>query len=321
MSIPSVLRRYLPQLQKNSLVRFWLFLSLIALILVPPCRAMELAPRQWSHLPKGMNFAGIGYAYTEADISVDPVLNIEDVDMELHSWVAKYIHTFEVFDKSARIDVTQAYQEGKWSGLLNGVATEVSRRGFSDTFLRFATNLYGAPPLTAKEYGVFRKNLDTETIVGLGLVVRLPTGDYMDDKLINLGQNRFVLRPQLGVLHTRGKWTAELTGEIAFYTDNNDFFNGNRREQEPLYIVHGHLVHTFRPGLWAGVSFGYDYGGESTINGINKDDLRQDIGFAFNFAYPINRYSGIKVGYIRTLTQESVGVDTDTLTAAFSIMW
>ena len=27
---------------------------------------MEIAPRQWSHLPKGMNFAGVGYAYTEA---------------------------------------------------------------------------------------------------------------------------------------------------------------------------------------------------------------------------------------------------------------
>ncbi len=282
---------------------------------------MEIAPRQWSHLPKGMNFAGIGYAYTEADISIDPVLNLEDVEMELHTWVGKYIHTFEVFDKSTRIDITQAYQEGRWTGLLNGTSAKVTRRGLSDTFLRFATNLYGAPPLNEKEYAAYRKNLDTETIVGLGVVIRLPTGDYMDDKLINLGQNRFVFRPQLGVLHRWGKWTAELTGEVAVYTNNNDFFNGNRLEQEPLYILHGHIIHTFRPGLWAGISIGYDYGGESRINEIDKNDRRQDIGFAFNFAYPINRYSGIKVGYIRTLTQETVGSDTDTLSASFSILW
>ena len=316
-----MLYRYLTPFQKNSLVKFWLFLSIIVQSLVSSCLAMEIAPRQWSHLPKGMNFAGVGYAYTEADISVDPVLNLEDVEMELHSWVAKYIRTFEVFDKSTRIDITQAYQEGRWTGLLNGVSAKATRRGFSDTFLRFAVNLYGAPPLRIKEYAAYRENLDTETIVGMGLVIRLPTGDYMDDKAINLGQNRFAFRPQLGVLHRWGKWIVELTGEVAVYTNNNDFFNGNRLEQEPLYILHGHIVHTFRPGLWAGVSFGYDLGGESKINGIDKNDRRQDIGFAFNFAYPINRFSGIKVGYIRTQTQESVGIDTDTLTAAFSILW
>jgi len=282
---------------------------------------MELVPHQWSHLPKGMNFAGIGYVYTDADISVDPVLNLEDVQMKLHIWAAKYIHTFEMFDKAARIDITQAYHEGNWVGLLNGTPAEVSRRGLSDTFLRFAANLYGAPPLSGKDYTAYRQNSDTETIVGMGLVIRLPTGEYMNDKLINLGQNRFVFRPQLGVQHTWGKWSAELTGEISIYTNNNDFFNGNKLEQEPLYIMHGHLIHTFRPGLWAGVSFGYDIGGESTINAVNKNDRRQDIAFAFNFAYPINRSSGVKVGYIRTRTQESVGMDTDTLTAAFSVLW
>jgi len=305
----------------NFSAQFWLFWGLIAYGFVSPCLALEPVPHQWSHLPKGMNIAGVGYAYTEADISIDPVLNLEDVEMELHTWVGKYIHTFEVFDKSTRIDITQAYQEGRWTGLLNGKSAKVTRRGLSDTFLRFATNLYGAPPLNVKDYAEYRKNLDTETIVGLGLVVRLPTGEYMDDKLINLGQNRFVFRPQLGVLHRWGKWSVELTGEVAVYTNNNDFFNGNRLEQEPLYIVHGHLIHTFRPGLWAGVSLGYDLGGESRINEIDKNDRRQDIGFALNFAYPINRYSGIKVGYIRTQTQESVGIDTDTLTAAFSILW
>ena len=321
MQTHSVLGNYSPQTQKNSLVWFWLFWGLITYGLVSPCQALEPVPHQWSHLPKGMNFAGVGYAYTEADISIDPVLNIEDVEMELHTWVGKYIHTFEVFDKSTRIDITQAYQEGRWTGLLNGKSAKVTRRGFSDTFLRFATNLYGAPPLNVKEYAAYRKNLDTETIVGLGLVIRLPTGEYMDDKLINLGQNRFVFRPQLGVLQKWGKWTAELTGEVAIYTNNNDFFNGNRLEQEPLYIIHGHLIHTFRPGLWAGVSVGYDYGGESRINEIDKNDRRQDIGFAFNFAYPFNRYSGIKDGYIRTRTQESVGNDTDTLTASVSVLW
>jgi len=299
----------------------WLLLSLIASGLASPCLALEPVPRQWSHLPKGMNFAGVAYAHTEADITVDPVLRLEDVDMELDTWAAKYIRTFEMLDKSARVDITQAYQEGRWTGLLNGAPASASRHGLSDTFVRLAVNLYGAPPLAGKEYGAYRRNANPETIVGAGLAVRLPTGDYMEDKLINLGQNRFAFRPQLGIQHTRGKWSAELTGEVAFYTENDEFFNGNKLEQAPLYIMHGHLIHTFNPGHWAGVSIGYDYGGESTINGVDKDDRRQDVALALNYVYPIDRRSGIKIGYLRTRTQETIGVDTDTLKVGFSILW
>jgi Putative MetA-pathway of phenol degradation len=286
-----------------------------------PCFALDLAPRRWSHLPVGINVAGVAYAYTEAEFLVDPTILLEDVQMKLDTWAGKYIRTFALFDKSARIDLTQAYQEGQWRGLVNGVAAEASRSGWSDTFVRLAVNLYGAPPLRGKEFAAYRSGMTTETIVGLALAVRLPTGEYIEDKLINLGQNRYAFRPQLGVVHDRGKWTAETTGEVAFYTENDKFFNGNSRTQRTRYFIHAHLTYTFRPGLWVGAGIGYDNGGENSINGIDKDDKRQNIGWAFNFAYPINRYSGISVTYIGTRTQESVGFDSDTLSAALSLAW
>jgi Putative MetA-pathway of phenol degradation len=286
-----------------------------------PCFALDLSPRRWSHLPVGTNFAGVGYAYTEAAFFVDPTILLEDVKMELDTWAGKYIRTFALFNKSARIDLTQAYQEGRWQGLVNGVAAETSRSGWSDTFVRLAVNLYGAPPLRGKEFAAYRSDMTTETIVGLAFAARLPTGEYIEDKLINLGQNRYAFRPQLGVVHTRGKWTAETTGEVAFYTENDKFFSSNTREQKARYFIHSHLTYTFRPGFWVGAGVGYDTGGENSINGIDKDDKRQNIGWAFNLAYPINRYSGISFAYIGTRTQESVGFDSDTLSAALSLAW
>lgn len=296
-------------------------LSLLHASLVFPCIALEPEPRKWNHLPLGVNFAGVGYAYTEADIYIDPALNLENVEMSLHTWAAKYIRTFELFDRSGRIDFTQGHQEGKWRGLLDGVPASATRNGMSDSFVRLAINLYGGPPLRGKEYGAYRASKNIETLVGMALAVRLPTGDYMDDKLINLGQNRYAFRPQVGVIHTRGKWSAELTNEVAFYTNNNDFFNGNKLEQEPLYIVHGHLIHTFRPGLWAGASFGYDYGGETRINGVDKNDRRQNTAWALSFAYPISRTMGLKLGYVYTTTKESTGLDSETLMVSLSYLW
>lgn len=299
----------------------WCLYVFIFLGLALPCSAQDIEPRRWSHLPIGTSFAGGGYAHTEAGISFDPVLRIENAEVEMDTWAAKYIRTFELFEKSARVDFSQAYHEGRWSGVLNGVSTSIERSGWSDSALRFAINLIGAPPLDGKEYAAYRAQADVETIVGMGLAVQFPTGEYMDDKLINLGTNRFAFRPQLGVVHTRGKWSMELTGATWIYTDNNEFFNGSKLEQDPLYIFQGHLVHTFRPGLWVGASAGYDFGGETTVDGVEKDDQKGNLAWALSLGYPITRQSGVKAAYIRTRTQESIGGDTDTIVVGFSIHW
>ena len=285
------------------------------------CLAQELEPRRWSHLPTGANFVGAGYAYTKADISFDPVLRIENGKMELHTWAARYIRTFELFEKSARIDLVQAYQRGRWHGLVNDVPKSVRRGGLSDSLLRFAINLYGASPLKGKEFAAYRAKVDVETIVGTALVVQLPTGEYKDGKLINLGTNRYTFRPQLGVVHNRGKWSMELTGEVYIFTDNNDFYNGNKLENDPFYTLQTHLVYTFRPGLWAAAGAGYGYGGESTVNGEKKNDRKESLAWTFSFGYPITPQLGVKVGYLGIRKQKSTGQDSDSIAVAFSFYW
>jgi|LGVF01.2.fsa_nt_gb hypothetical protein len=304
----------------NNFVRVC-FLGQLLFIVASPCLAEELEPRRWAHLPIDTNFVATGYAYTETDIGFDPVLKLENVQMEMDTWIAKYIRSFALLEKTARIDILQAYQEGRWSGLLDGTPKTVKRSGWSDTFLRFAINLYGAPPLQGKEYAKYRETTKIETIIGAGLSVQLPTGDYMDDKLINLGSNRFTFRPQVGAVHTRGKWSLETTGVVAFYTDNNDFFNGNKLEQDPLYSFNGHLIYSFRPGLWASTSVGYDYGGRSSVDGTKKNDRKQNLAWALSFGFLVNRHLGVKVAYIGTRTQESTGIDSDTLAIGVSTFW
>lgn len=296
-------------------------IAFLCLGLTLPCFAQELEPRLWSHLPIGTNFAGGAYAHTEADISFDPVLRLENVEMDLDTWAVKYIRSFGLFEKTARIEFTQGFQEGQWTGRVDGVPSSIKRSGLSDAFLRFAINLYGTPPLKGKEYAAYRAGVEVETIAGIALAVQLPTGDYMDDKLINLGTNRFTFRPQVGVVHTRGKWSMEVTGAVWIFTENDEFFNGNTLEQDPLYTVQAHIIHTFRPGIWAGASVGYGYGGESTVNGLEKNDRKGNLAWAFSFSYPIMRQLAVKVAYIGTRTQEATGLDSDSIAVGFSTFW
>jgi Putative MetA-pathway of phenol degradation len=284
--------------------------------------AQDIDPRRWSHLPIGANFAGAAYAYTTGDISLDPALRIENGQFDVQTIGVKYIRSFELLNKSARVDLTQPYQIGHWQGVLNGVPAATDRSGFADTSVRFAVNLVGAPPLKGKEFAEYRAaKADDETILGVGLGLQLPTGQYHSDKLINLGDNRFTFRPQIGAIHNWGQWSAELTVQTWFYTANDDFFNGRKLEQDPVYTADANLIYTFRPGLWAAGSIGYAGGGTTTVNGVSNDDNESNLAFGFSVGLPISRAVGVKLYYIGSRTQTDTGQDTDTFAGAISVMF
>lgn len=299
-------------------------LRLVLLLALAPSTlagAQELEPRRWGHLPKGGNFLGAGYAYVDGDLFFDPVLEIEDAALDLQTLALKYIRSFELLGKSARIDIAGAYQEGTWKGTLNGASARVERSGWADPWVRLAVNLVGAPPLEGQEFASYRAGTERETIVGAAVAVHVPLGEYFDDKLINLGTNRFTIRPQLGVVRSRGPWSFELTGAAWFFTDNDDFFGGRRREQDPFFTIQSHAVYTFRPGLWLAGGLGYGIGQESTIDGDEKDDRKENIVFAVSVGYSITRSFGLKLGYLGSRAQADTGVDFDSIIAGASYFW
>lgn len=288
---------------------------------VSSCAAQELVPRRWSSLPIGVNFAGGGYAYTDAEIEFDPVLRIENVTLDMDTYPIKYIRTFEFAGKTARIDWMQAYQDARWNGLLDGQPASVARSGWSDMSFRFAVNLIGSPPLSAKEFAKYQSEIDGETIVGAGLIIQLPTGHYLEDKLLNLGTNRVTFRPQLGVVKRQGKWATEATISSWIYTDNADFFDGNHLEQDPFFTIQGHVDYTFRPGLWLGGGLGYGAGARSTINDVLKDDRKENLAWIVSLAYSITPKTGVKVSYVGIESLTNIGADSNSVVVAMSVLW
>jgi hypothetical protein len=283
--------------------------------------AQELQVRRWTHLPINHNFITGNYVSTEGEIAFDPVLRIEDANVDIDTWLVAYVRAFEMFDRTARIEVRQAWQEGTWKGLVDGTPTTVDRSGWSDTFLRFAINLLGAPPLEGKEYAEYRSAADDETIVGLALGIQIPTGQYLEDKLINLGSNRFTFRPQIGIQHRKENWTFEATGTVWLYTDNNAFFDGNKLEQKPFYTVDGSIEYRFDSGLWASASGGIGVGGQSTVNGVVKNDYKENYAWAVSMGFPLTRSMGIKATYLQTDHWSQVGSKSQSVSIGILTNW
>ena len=157
--------------------------------------------------------------------------------------------------------------------------------------------------------------------MGAAIAVSMPTGEYTNKNLINLGNNRWVIRPQLGVTHTRGKWTGELTGSVFLYTDNNDFWQGTELETEPLFALQAHLIYTFRPGLWTSLSTAYGWDGEATVNGDAKNNPSGNWLTALSFGFPIDRRQGVKFTLLTGRTRKLTGADVNSLIVGYSVMF
>jgi hypothetical protein len=279
-----------------------------------PAFSQDIEPRRWTHLPTGVNVVGVGTSYSTGDIYFDPVLELEDVELELAGAGFAYLRTFSLAGKSARIDVLAPYANARWSGLLSGEPAKTRRAGFTDPKVRFSWLLFGAPALSRQE---FATTPQSDTVVGVAVSVKIPWGEYDPEKLINLGDNRWVIRPQIGITHQRGKWTGELTGSLFWYEDNDEFFGGRRLENDELWAIQGHLIYTFRPGLWASLSTAYGNGGDTTVDSVDKNLKVDNWLLGLTVGVPINRQQGLKFSWIATRTRIDTGADLD----GFNVGW
>jgi hypothetical protein len=177
-------------------------------------------------------------------------------------------------------------------------------------------NFYGAPALSLQEFAGYRQDL----IVGASLQVSAPLGQYDADKLVNIGTNRWAVKPELGVSKAWGSWTLELATGVTFYSDNDDFLSGKTREQDPIYSVQGHLIYSFRSGVWGALNATYYTGGRATVDGVQGDNLQQNSRLGATVALPLDRHNSIKL-YASTGVSTRTGSDFDAIGIAWQYRW
>lgn len=289
-------------------------LALASLLILRVASAQDLEPRRWTPLPPGLNVVGAGYIRSDGDVAFDPVLNVQDATVDGDTLILSYVRSFDFGGKRVRLDALLPWADLRWEGLLDGAPAKVERTGLADPYLRLSVILAGTP---ADRSG---PPPETSTVIGAAVGIILPWGEHFEDKLLNLGQNRFVVRPQIGVLHARGLWSYELSVSTFLYEDNDDFFGGQELEQDPLFATQAHVIRQFnKRGYWASLSAGYAWDGESTVNGVEKGDKKRIFLSAATFGMPIGRKQGLKFAYIRNRTNASTGNDIDSFAIAWSL--
>jgi hypothetical protein len=72
--------------------------------------------------------------------------------------------------------------------------------------------------------------------------------------------------------------------------------------------------------VWAALSYTYDYGGRTTIDGVRSDDLQQNSRVGATLALPVNRNNSIKI-FASTGVHTSTGTDFDMVGIFWQYRW
>jgi hypothetical protein len=156
--------------------------------------------------------------------------------------------------------------------------------------------------------------------VGASLQVSVPAGQYDAAKLVNIGTNRWYFKPEIGASKAFGPWIVEVKGSVTFFTTNDDFFNGNRRSQDPLHSFQGHAIYEFKRGIWASLDATYFTGGRTTISGTLNDDRQENWRLGGTLAFPLDARNSVKL-YASTGVSARTGNSFDLVGIVWQYRW
>ena len=69
------------------------------------------------------------------------------------------------------------------------------------------------------------------------------------------------------------------------------------------------------------LSGGYDFGGESAVNGVLRDDRQDNYYWAISSGFPLGKTQGVKIAWVGKRTNARVGSDDNYLVVAWSVMF
>jgi hypothetical protein len=282
----------------------------------PGARAEGIEPRAYSAAPTGVNFLIAGYAYAEGGPSIDSSLPVVDPKLDLSGAILAYARSLDLWGKAAKFDIIATDAKLSGSAIYQGAPVRRDVEGFGDPLARLSVILFGAPTMTPAAFRSYKQDL----IVGASLQVSVPLGQYDPTRLVNIGTNRWSFRPEIGISQAVGRWTLEAQAAATVFTENPDFYGGNRRSVSPLYSGQIHAIYNFRSGLWGSLDATYFTGGQTTVNGTLHQDLERNWRVGATLAVPVNRRNSIKF-YASSGVLARTGNNFNLIGAAWQYRW
>ena len=298
--------------------RLWGFLAPLAIILLFTGTALAVDDGARAYWKGRDGTQGVSFQYLRLDLQASDSQQFApgqyiyaNADTEASIFIANYVRhmtllnrpsslSFAIVGGDVDVDVNaKAQLQFVPPGIAPGTAFSQSSSGFADPSMQLVVNLFGTPPLKAN-FDLL--NYEPTWTLDAAVMLGVPIGEYNDNKLVNLGLNRwfgriaFPIKYHFGVF-TRGYMSSfELTPSIWLFAEN-DGFMGQKLENDPMWQLEAHLTHDFTPSFFGSLDMLYRSGFQSEIDGIavGEDLDIGDLGFTLN--YQVTDNLAIRTGF------------------------
>ncbi|MHB8763117.1 MAG: transporter [Deferrisomatales bacterium] len=180
----------------------------------------------------------------------------------------------------------------------------------------FSASGLGDPVLLATLWLV--DNPEAKTWLGFTPFLTLPIGSYDKDRALNLGANRWALKPELGFVKGLAPgFFLDLTAAYELYGDNDDFGSASvTKEQDPLLTLEAHLSYDVTKSFYVAADYFYHWGGETTVAGVDQKDEQSNHAWQGTLGFGLANNYQLLIQYRNDFLVQS-GAKTDTFGVRF----
>lgn len=274
--------------------------------------------RDWQNSPTDLNMVFGYYNRVDTNTPIDTTLPINGLSLDADLYLFRYARSFGIDGRNSAIQFIQPYADVSAS-FDNAQFFSGTKRngGMGDTQIVFAHNIFGGPALTAEEFASWKP----ETFLTGALWVTMPTGDYDKDRIINIGSNRWVFKPELGFGTPIGPTWLEINTYVSMFGANKDYHGDSKLEQKPLYAIEGHYSYTINRALWVSLDATYNRGGESKIDGDWQDNKQENGLLGASLGFMLSPQFGGLIAYNDTVSERTGSPDVNTWTFRLQYVW
>ena len=255
-------------------------------------------------------------------------------DIEANLFIANYVRHLTLFNRPSAVSVMLAGgnidvdfdikspSDFPLPDVGDDFSGSQSSTGLADPSVQLDINLFGTPPLKANFDLI---DYEPTWTLDTAIMLAVPIGEYDDDKMVNLGQNRwfgriaFPFKYHFGVFTPGYMKSFELIPSVWLFAENDDFM-GQKLENDPMFQIEAHLTNDFTPNFWGSLDLLYRSGFQSEIDGVDVgDDIDiGDIGFTLHYQATDNL--GIRTGFSSNMFGDN-DIDNSMIRIQFVFGW
>lgn len=284
--------------------------------------AQDDGPRMYWVAPVDLNVVQSFAWFSQSNtISASGTIFLPDVVTDGLAAIMSYNRYFGLFGRTSLATVLATF--GNATTDVSENITQ-STRGVGDLYLGLTVNLFGGTAMPMAQFLQFEQ----KTVLALLVGSTIPIGNYDNERLLNMGENRWGFRAGLPFVQSLSSWvpgkitTLEITPSAWFFSANNEFLGSQKFEQAPLFLLEAHLTRDFSEVFYLSLDYMLQSGGETTLNDIKQDDAQTANFLGLTMGYQITETLKFDFRYNASLKpRPEKDIDIDLLQFNFTHAW